>query len=710
MPTADRGGKEGRPASAPTSRACGRSRSSPCSRTTPASRCAAASSASTSSSSSPASSSPACSSRELDRSGSISWIRFVGRRIRRLLPAAVLVLVATSAVVVRSWLPGLRRRDIGDRRHGRLGATSSTGCSPRREIDYLASDVLPRPCSTSGRWRSRSSSTSSGRCCSSCWRCVVRRPSRRVVALALGGAGGVVVRVVGVVLATPRRSPAFFTTTTRIWELGIGALLAVALAGRARPRPRCAGRRPWAGSRSRCCSPSRSGCREGIDWPGAWALLPTVPTAVLIWVGWQGPAHGPVRVLGTAPMVWVGGLSYSIYLWHWPVIILGGWIAAASAAPSRAGAWSSWPWRPCCPRGCRGGSSSRRSTTARGCATARGPCSPPGSPCRASACSRRCRCSRCGHRSRRPRPAAPCRRCRSWAPPPCSRASRFVAGRRPGVGDPRPARVRAGPAAGRRRPLPGRPAATDARWPARSATRRAATTVALVGDSKAMQWLPALEEAAATRGWRIVTYGKSSCAFSDAPAAQAGAAYPRATPGTPPSWTRCAPTRRTSSSPRASPRAPGPAAAPRANRSSRATPPAGRRWRMPGCPSSSSATARCSPDDLDVCAARHPTELTRCSFDTASAVAGSGLAVQRDAVAAASAARRRRAPARPHAVDLPGGAVPGRHRARGGAPGRRPRHRDVRRDAGPAGGRGGRGRPAPVTLGALRFGWNARYR
>ena len=35
---------------------------------------------------------------ELDRSGSISWIRFVGRRIRRLLPAAVLVLVAISAV------------------------------------------------------------------------------------------------------------------------------------------------------------------------------------------------------------------------------------------------------------------------------------------------------------------------------------------------------------------------------------------------------------------------------------------------------------------------------------------------------------------------------------------------------------------------------------------------------------------------------------
>ena len=79
---------------------------------------------------------------------------------------------------------------------------------------------------------------------------------------------------------------------------------------------------------------------------------------------------------------------------------------------------------------------------------------------------------------------------------------------------------------------------------------------------------------------------------------------------------------------------------------------------MPVCPSSSSATARVSPDDLDVCAARHPTELTRCSFDTASAVARSGLAVQRDAVASGIRGGCRRAPARPHAVICPGEQCP----------------------------------------------------
>ncbi len=153
-----------------------------------------------------------------------------------------------------------------------------------------------------------------------------------------------------------------------------------------------------------------------------------------------------------------------------------------------------------------------------------------------------------------------------------------------------------------------------------------------------MQWLPALEEAAATRGWRVVTYGKSSCAFSDAPAAQAGAAYPQcdawntavmeALRADPPdvvvtsgvaasAWTAGGTTER------------------RPLVDGYAT-----RWTTlaeAGVPVVVVGDSPVSPDDLDVCAARHPTELTRCSFDTASAVAPSGLAVQRDAVAAASA-------------------------------------------------------------------------
>lgn len=161
------------------------------------------------------------------------------------------------------------------------------------------------------------------------------------------------------------------------------------------------------------------------------------------------------------------------------------------------------------------------------------------------------------------------------------------------------------------------------------------TTVALVGDSKAMQWLPALQEAAATRGWRIVTWGKSSCAFAVSPATEADTAYPecdawnaavvRALRDDPPdvvvtsgvatrAWTGAGTARL--------PLVEGYAA----------------RWRSladRGVPVVVVGDSPLSPDDLDVCAARHPGELTRCTFPAEPAVAGSGLPVQRDAVAAA---------------------------------------------------------------------------
>jgi len=51
-------------------------------------------------------------------------------------------------------------------------------------------------------------------------------------------------------------------------------------------------------------------------FPGVWALLPCMGTALLI-----AARHGPVSTLLAAkPMVWVGGISYSLYLWHWPIL------------------------------------------------------------------------------------------------------------------------------------------------------------------------------------------------------------------------------------------------------------------------------------------------------------------------------------------------------------------------------------------------------
>ena len=153
-----------------------------------------------------------------------------------------------------------------------------------------------------------------------------------------------------------------------------------------------------------------------------------------------------------------------------------------------------------------------------------------------------------------------------------------------------------------------------------------------------MQWLPALEEAAKTRSWRIVTYGKSSCAFADALAAQAGAAYPECD-----EWNAAVMDALRADPPDVVVTSGVAASAWTGGGTARAPLVEGyaSRWTTladAGVPVVVVGDSPVSPDDLDVCAARHPTELTRCSFDTASAVATSGLAVQRDAVAAASAA------------------------------------------------------------------------
>src|SRR6185436_1960054 len=57
-------------------------------------------------------------------------------------------------------------------------------------------------------------------------------------------------------------------------------------------------------------------------FPGSVALIPALGTAAVIASGPAAGPLGPVRVLGLLPMRWIGGLSYSLYLWHWPLIVL----------------------------------------------------------------------------------------------------------------------------------------------------------------------------------------------------------------------------------------------------------------------------------------------------------------------------------------------------------------------------------------------------
>ena len=115
--------------------------------------------------------------RERERTGRIGFRAFYARRVRRLLPAAMVVLAATLAAASVALSPLDRPQAMVD------GAAAALSVGNIRfalaEGDYFASVASPRRHScTSGRSRSRSSSTSSGRrCCS--WRARSSRAKAR---------------------------------------------------------------------------------------------------------------------------------------------------------------------------------------------------------------------------------------------------------------------------------------------------------------------------------------------------------------------------------------------------------------------------------------------------------------------------------------------------------------------------------------------------
>lgn len=113
-------------------------------------------------------------------------------------------------------------------------------------------------------------------------------------------------------------SPAatFYLLPTRLWEIGVGAWLAL---GFLTPRPRSAGlREVLAGLGAGLIATAILAFPKDLPFPGWWALLPTTGTALIILCGGETRV---ARALSCRPVVFIGLISYSLYLWHWPVLV-----------------------------------------------------------------------------------------------------------------------------------------------------------------------------------------------------------------------------------------------------------------------------------------------------------------------------------------------------------------------------------------------------
>ncbi|MEU4244896.1 acyltransferase [Actinoplanes sp. NPDC026619] len=243
--------------------------------------------------------------RELADTGTLSLLRFYGRRARRILPASTFVLV-TVVLAGYHWLGFLRGDEIGaDARWAALFASNFNFAA--QGIDYLQSQSAPSPLQHF-------------------WSLAVEEQFYLVWPAALGlliwlGLRHATPLVLGLAVAASLTwsvghtgTWSYFSPATRAWELGAGCLLAL-VADRLDRIP-AAVATAMAGAGLGGIVVAALSFDDSTPFPGYTAVLPVAAT-LLVLAG-RGDA-----VLGLAPLRWLGRISYSLYLWHWPVLVIG---------------------------------------------------------------------------------------------------------------------------------------------------------------------------------------------------------------------------------------------------------------------------------------------------------------------------------------------------------------------------------------------------
>jgi peptidoglycan/LPS O-acetylase OafA/YrhL len=255
--------------------------------------------------------------RELREHQRLSFAGFYARRARRLLPASVLVIVVTVLASAR-WLHPLAARDVvGDARSAALYVANYHFIAQR--TDYL-NTAAPSP--LLHYW-----SLAVEEQFYALWPLVLlgaaalaRRTRRASAFAAVLVAIGIVSFFLSVRVTHTSAPWAYFSLATRAWEFVVGGLLALVVhrvEGLHRPTAAIVG---WLGAFALLWSVVHFGAATAF--PGSVAAIPVLATVAILTAGAAAPARGVSHLLSRRPLRAGGRISYSWYLWHWPVLVI----------------------------------------------------------------------------------------------------------------------------------------------------------------------------------------------------------------------------------------------------------------------------------------------------------------------------------------------------------------------------------------------------
>ena len=284
--------------------------------------------------------------------GRFSLLDFYERRARRLLPALFTVLLFTT-VAASLWITPKLFTDFGSMLCGTVLFSSNL------VLWHMSSNYF----SASTDWNPLVHTWSLGveeqfyilfpLALMAVWRL---RPAVRLGLITLAALASLALSIWGTMNAP---TATFYLLPMRAWELLIGAIPALGT---------LLARHHRATANSAPTSVATLACFSGIGlilgsmvlfnsemlFPGASALVPCVGTVLLLVFGSES-ATPTTRLLSLHPLRFIGRISYSLYLWHWPLLVLTTKYLALGSAPdlvtryallgaSIVAAYASWRW------------------------------------------------------------------------------------------------------------------------------------------------------------------------------------------------------------------------------------------------------------------------------------------------------------------------------------------------------------------------------